>query len=104
VFSGKSEFWSKAIQEELKSSLMKIETLSNEESDALLSLLPGGEFNSLTAGDIAITNKGDFVTLLGYTSNWIELSKIDTLIRQDKDKFMKEICNFDLEFEFSDAK
>lgn len=33
-------------------------------------LLPGGEFDGLSAGDIAVTSKDETVIVLGFSENW----------------------------------
>lgn len=54
--------------EEIAKALGNIETLPIDEADAILSLLPGGEYGGITAGDHALTNKDQVVTVLGYST------------------------------------
>jgi hypothetical protein len=62
--------WSRALKEEITKALIGIETLPIDEADAILSLLPGGEYGGVTAGDHALTSKDQLVTVLGYSTSW----------------------------------
>jgi len=42
----------------------------------VFSLLLGGEFAPITAGDQAITDAGDNVTVLGYSENWLQPAEL----------------------------
>jgi hypothetical protein len=55
---------------ETTAALLSIETLQIDEADAFLSLIPGGEFGAITAGDPALTSSDETVTILGYSSTW----------------------------------
>lgn len=69
---GKGDFWSKVLKEETTKALLNIESLRLDEADAILSLLPGGEYGGVTAGHQALTSKNQVVTVLGYSSSWKE--------------------------------
>lgn len=62
--------WSRALKEEIAKALKNIETLPVDEADGILSLLLGGEFGGITAGDAALTSKDQLVTVLGYSTTW----------------------------------
>mmetsp|Transcript_41594 Transcript_41594/g.63470 ORF Transcript_41594/g.63470 Transcript_41594/m.63470 type:complete len:203 (-) Transcript_41594:56-664(-) len=62
--------WTKAMNAELKTALLNIESLPLVEADILLSLISGGEVGGLHAGSTAITDKDQFITILGYSSTW----------------------------------
>jgi hypothetical protein len=50
---------------------MKLNTLPQHEADAILSLLPGAEFKFLCPGDLAITDRGDKMNIIGFSESWI---------------------------------
>jgi hypothetical protein len=62
--------WCEYIREEITDALLNIENLSLAESDVVLSLLPGGEYGGMTAGEPAMTSENETVTILGYSSTW----------------------------------
>jgi hypothetical protein len=70
--SAKSGQFGEVLTQEINLALAELETLSPCESEVILSLLPGGECNVITAGDIAISSSGDFVTIIGFTDCWID--------------------------------
>jgi hypothetical protein len=53
----------------------------------VLSLLPGGEYRFISAGDLALTDKGDLMTVLGYSENWIEWNSIRSELDKDSSNF-----------------
>ena len=69
---GKGDFWSRVLKEETTKALLNIGNLRLDEADAILSLLPGGEYGGVTAGHQALTSKNQIVTVLGYSSSWKE--------------------------------
>ena len=50
--------------------LRNLDTLNIEEIDLWLSFIPGGNFNSLRAGQYALTKDNQKVIILGYTEKW----------------------------------
>jgi hypothetical protein len=46
-------------------------TLTPYEADTLLSLLPGAEFKFLCPGDLAVTDRGDKLNIIGFSESWI---------------------------------
>lgn len=80
--------WVKIIQDETEGALKQMSSLSAQESDVVMSLIQGGEFQVITAGDQALTEQGDNVTVLGYSAVWKEFSDLTaTYHSQGKDDF-----------------
>jgi hypothetical protein len=78
VMSGGTSQWASAINSELKKALLNLKALTSSESDIVVGLLPGGEYKALVAGDLAVTDKGDSMTVLGYSENWIDNGAVQT--------------------------
>ena len=78
------EMWRKEIANELKKAFLKIEKYSCDEQDVLLSLLVGSDFKRISTGDAAITSSGQHITVLGYSSDPMELNE------DEKDKVYKQ--------------
>ena len=70
----------------LSDALIRIDDLPIEEADTILSLIPGGEYGMITAGDMALTNKGDQVVVLGYCEDWIKAQELEKKAKDDWDK------------------
>ena len=58
------KFWSQELRTQLSEALLKLDTLSLKELDSIMCLMPGGEFDGLSAGDIATTSKDETVVVL----------------------------------------
>ena len=69
--------WQGEIQTQVKEGLMKLSSLPQYEADTILSLLPGAEFKFLQPGDLAITDRGDKMNIIGYSETWINQSDIE---------------------------
>jgi len=95
--------WSKQVKEEITNALLTVESLPVPEADAVLSLLPGGEYGGVTAGDPALTSNDEVVTVLGYSSTWKPVSE---LIKpgQGRSEYDKVLQSLRLTPEFTDAK
>lgn len=92
------EKWVTIIKEETVKALKNIKELSAEESDVVFSLLQGGEYATITAGDQATTDQGDNVTVLGYSENWVQSSDLQKHIDKDGDlKALKLSLEFSVE-------
>jgi hypothetical protein len=87
--------WQKIIREETVKALKNLKALSPEESDVVFSLLSGGEYAPITAGDQAVTDAGDNVTVLGYSENWLQASELQKLLQGSDDlKALKMVPEF----------
>ena len=49
---------------------MELDTFALRDLDKIMCLLPGGEFDGLIAGNIAVTSKVVTVTILGFSETW----------------------------------
>lgn len=100
---GHGGLWSKALKEETTNALLSLESLPVEEADAILSLLPGGEYGGVTAGDPAMTSKDELVTVLGYSATW---KPAQELIRAGRgsDEYEKTLQRLKISPEFTDPK
>ncbi len=54
----------------MKEHLLKIETLSIQEIDIIFSIICGGDFLGLQAGQNAITKNNERITIVGFSSTW----------------------------------
>jgi len=57
----------------------------------VLCLLPGGDCNVLTAGDIAISSGGDYVKILGFTDSWVDAAELTKLMNDSETKAKKKL-------------
>lgn len=104
TMSGMSDSeWSKQIKMEITDAIMQIEQLSVPEADAIMSLLPGGEYGGMTAGSPAINNSNETVTIIGYSST---LKQKTELLKpsEDTDTYNKILQNLKISPEFTDPK
>lgn len=62
--------WSAHINQEISDALLQIENFPVPETDAIMSLLPGGEYGGMTSGQPAITSSNEYVTILGYSATF----------------------------------
>ena len=93
------------MKEEITSALLKIDKMAPEEADCILSMLTGGEYGVITAGDMAITDKGDYVTVLGYSENWLTASALEKLLKdKSSEEVSKALQKVNLSFEFINEK
>lgn len=95
--------WANQIKAEITSALLSVETFSVQETDVVMSLLPGGEYGGMTSGQPAITNSNETVTILGYSSSWkpgAELLKNS----DDKGTYDKILKELKISPEFTDPK
>lgn len=98
-----SSDWSSQIKQEVTNAIMQIESLPIPESDAVFSLLPGGEYGGMTAGDPALTSNDELVTILGYSSNY--KSKNELLQSgQSQEEYDKLLKSLNISPEFTDPK
>jgi hypothetical protein len=67
---GESNFWPQELRSQVSEKLLELDTLSIRDLDTVMCLLPGGEFDGLSAGDIAQTAKDETVTVLGFSETW----------------------------------
>lgn len=47
-----------------------LDSLTLSELDTVFCLLPGGEFEGVSAGDAALTHNDETVIVLGYSDKW----------------------------------
>jgi hypothetical protein len=87
---------------EINAALLQIDNLNVEEADVFLSLIAGGEFGAITAGDPALTSSDETVTILGYSDSW-KPSEI-LLPGKNNDEIEKIIKKLRLYPEFTDPK
>jgi len=99
-----NEFFRKVLLKEINGVLQQFGSLSHEESEVILCLLPGGEGNVITAGDTAISSSGDYVTILGFTDCWIEPAKIQKMINDESESDLAKKLNKSLSLEFTSEK
>lgn len=86
--------WVNTIQEETVTALKRLESLSAAESDCVMSLIQGAEFSVITAGDLATTEQGDNVTVLGFSDVWKDFAELSSeWTKLGKDDFKNKILN-----------
>lgn len=78
-----STSWSKDIRGEVTDCLLNMDALSVHELDTVLCLLPGGEFDGISAGDAALTSRDETVVVLGYSKDWKPAS---SFFKSDKEE------------------
>ena len=100
---GKGDFWSKVLKEETTKALLNIGNLRVDEADAILSLLPGGEYGGVTAGHPALTSKNEHVTVLGYSSTWKAATSLFPS-GQGASEYNKTLKQLKMSPEFGDPK
>ena len=100
---GKGDFWSKVLKEETTKALLNIGNLRLDEADAILSLLPGGEYGGVTAGHPALTSKNEVVTVLGYSSTWKAATSLFPA-GQGASEYNKTLKKLNMSPEFGDPK
>ena len=71
------EGWRKEISDQQKTAFLQIEKMSCDEQDVILSLLVGADFKRLSTGDVAVTSSGQTITVLGYSSDPMEVNDSD---------------------------
>ena len=87
ILIGAQQAWVNALKSQIEKALLRIDELSPQEADTVLSLLPGAEYRFISAGDLAITDKGDLMTVLGYSEDWIEWNSIKSQLDKDQSEF-----------------
>jgi hypothetical protein len=100
----KGDYWTSIMKTTLSSALTKLVDLPIEESDTILSLIPGGEYGMITAGDMAVTNKGDQVVVLGYSEDWIKAQELEKKAKDNWDSLKANLMKMKLSSEFTSAK
>lgn len=65
-----NQTWGQLLMKETRAALLGIEKLQVEEADAFFSLVAGGEYGAITAGDPALTSSDEIVSILGYSATW----------------------------------
>lgn len=63
--------------------MLKIQETSLEELDLWLNFMPGCDFFTVRAGQQALTKNNQRVTVLGFSTNYIDQSKIQTSQKKD---------------------
>ena len=95
--------WSEALRGKVVESLLRLDTLTISEMDMILCLLPGGEFEGLAAGGIAVTNRDETVIVLGYSEMWQPSEKLIGT-KTDADALDKILRGVRVTPDFADAK
>lgn len=91
--------WSAEIRQELAQALLAIDTLTLCELDTMMCLMPGGEYEGVSAGDAAMTSKDETVICLGYSSLWNAPSRLFKG-KSDIDGYSKVLSQLKLTPEF----
>ena len=65
-----NQTWGQLLMKETRAALLGIGELQVEEADAFFSLVAGGEYGAITAGDPALTSSDEVVSILGYSATW----------------------------------
>jgi len=70
----KNVFWQRVISKELKRMLLQIQTATDAEIDAIMSLMQESAFKRISAGSLARTNQMQLITVLGFSDKQISSS------------------------------
>jgi hypothetical protein len=68
--------WSKSLRSQVLEAMLELDSLSLKDMDMILCMLPGGEYDGLSAGGVALTNKDETVIVLGYSDTWQPAEKL----------------------------
>jgi hypothetical protein len=83
--------WAQLLTKETTAALLTIDKLKMDEADVVLSLVPGGEFGAITAGDPALTSNDETVTILGYSSTWTPTEQLSGKSKADVDAIIAKL-------------
>lgn len=72
---------------QMKEQLLKIEHLSIQEIDVVFSIICGGDFLGLQAGQNAITKNNERITIVGFSSSWDN----DAQLSQESNEILKKL-------------
>jgi hypothetical protein len=70
------------------------------EVDTLFCLLPGGEFEGVSAGDAALTQNEETVIVLGYSDKWNQIPKLAYTKCESDSQYDRRLRNMNVTQEF----
>jgi hypothetical protein len=100
---GENAFWPQELRAQAAESLLELDTLALRDLDTIMCLFPGGEFDGLSAGDIAVTSKDETVTVLGFSETWKVPDKLIGA-KSEKEELFETIRGVRVTADFSGPK